>query len=598
MKSTIETNLRRFLRPVVVRRQRLLLLQKLIVYWLVAALAGLAIVISGSQGNPVEFWVLMLAVVIVTAVTWYKSPSVEPDYKAIARSIEKLNPELKAVLLTAVEQKPQEPDGQYGFLQERVIGDAITCAKQQKWTKSVPNTKLGLAIAGQAAAVVFFILVLSRLEPSISNTPQPGKFSPKGYAISVSPGDANVEMGFPVVITARFDELLPGDVSLMIGTSIDQAEPIPFEKNLQDPLFGAMISKVNTDMYYHIEYDGRRTRDYKLTTFEYPSLQRADVNIISPAYTNLPEKTIKDTRQFSVAEGSKVTMYFTLNKPVSSAQLVAKDGTAINLDEDINLSNILTTSFMAEDSNKYVLKLVDADGRKNKVSDRFTIDVHKNMPAQVSTVFPNRDIEASAIEEISLEAKISDDYGLMAYGVNYNLSGTWSTLAGMGQSILANKELPIKYTLSLEPLNAEPDQLLTYYFWAEDIGPDGKTRRSVSDLYFAEIRPFEEIFRQDQSSQSSNSGEQQERQQRERQQQGQNQQQQQTREQLIQLQKQILTATWNIKRQAATSKDVESRQENLDLVRQSQAEALRQARSSGRPMDSEQEMPDPNILEL
>jgi len=41
--------------------------------------------------------------------------------------------------------------------------------------------------------------------------------------------------------------------------------------------------------------------------------------------------------------------------------------------------------------------------------------------------------------------------------------------------------------------------LLTYFIWANDIGPDGKLRRTLGDMYFAEIRPFEEIFREGQS---------------------------------------------------------------------------------------------------
>jgi hypothetical protein len=46
------------------------------------------------------------------------------------------------------------------------------------------------------------------------------------------------------------------------------------------------------------------------------------------------------------------------------------------------------------------------------------------------------------------------------------------------------------------------------------------------------------------------------------------------------LQKQIINATWNIKRQADQSGGVDNHKEDLDLVRQSQAEALKQAQSA------------------
>ena len=130
----------------------------------------------------------------------------------------------------------------------------------------------------------------------------------------------------------------------------------------------------------------------------------------------------------------------------------------------------------------------------------------------------------------------------------------------------------MQYLLALEDLNAQPDQLLTYHFWADDIGPDGKTRRTSSDMYFVEIRHFEEVFRESQSFQDERSQNQRERQ-------G-GQQQGKPGEQLARLQKQIISATWNVKRQADQSGGVDDHKEDIDLVRQSQADALKQAQSA------------------
>jgi hypothetical protein len=78
------------------------------------------------------------------------------------------------------------------------------------------------------------------------------------------------------------------------------------------------------------------------------------------------------------------------------------------------------------------------------------------------------------------------------------------------------------------------DQVVSYFAWADDYGPDGQVRRTFSDMFFAEVRPFEEIYRADQSGQAE-SGEQN--------QQGGN---QNTR--LAELQKQIVVATWKLQR--------------------------------------------------
>ena len=206
----------------------------------------------------------------------------------------------------------------------------------------------------------------------------------------------------------------------------------------------------------------------------------------------------------------------------------------------------------------------------NKIPPRFIIDVHKNLPPEIKTLFPNRDIVASPLEELTLEAEVSDDYGLTGYGLSYTLAGTQSEDITLGQSVLSNENLHIKHLLALEDINTQPDQLLTYFFWADDVGPDGRNRRTSSDIYFAEVRHFEEIFRESQSSQQQNDQNQRQSGQQQGQQEG----------QLARLQKQIISATWNVKQQAERSGAIDDHKEDLGIVQQSQADVLQQAQSA------------------
>jgi hypothetical protein len=173
-------------------------------------------------------------------------------------------------------------------------------------------------------------------------------------------------------------------------------------------------------------------------------------------------------------------------------------------------------------------------------------------------VFPSNDVVVSPLEEIALEAAVSDDYGVTSYGLSYALAGTEGRDLVLSET--SNEKPQIQYLLAMEELKAEPDQLLTWYFWADDIGPDGKPRRTASDIYFAEVRPFEEIFRESQSFQDQQNQDQQ----------NQNgNQQDRPGERLAQLQKQIISATWNIKQQA--ERPAGSTANEDDVVQQSQA---------------------------
>ena len=58
--------------------------------------------------------------------------------------------------------------------------------------------------------------------------------------MEVDPGDVEIERGSRLLVTARFDGLLPGEVDLemVIG---DTGMTIPMHQNLTDPVFSASV---------------------------------------------------------------------------------------------------------------------------------------------------------------------------------------------------------------------------------------------------------------------------------------------------------------------------------------------------------------------
>jgi len=569
----IEEALRKRLRPIVNRRRRLHLAYLLSVFWLVAALVGIGLISANRYWglkSPVANWALCISTVLATLYALYRSRRMQPDYKAVAQHIERQNPDMQALLLAAIEQEPEQPDGQFGYLQDRVIGEAVRHATKHDWLQSISTKRLLSAELGGAIALTLIIATLLQLLPPVPflRVTNRNVQQSRGYDLTVSPGDTSVEAGSPVVILARFGKLVPSKATLLFGESGEEFKQIPLTKNLDDPVFGGIIQEVKSNLLYYIEYADKRSRDYKISIYERPVLTRADAKIIFPTYTKLPEKIIKDTRQISTVEGSQVILTFVLNKAVAKAQLVPKEGAGPELTVDGERPNVYTTSITTTKNERYELHLADAEGLTNEVPQRFVIDVHKNLPPELKVVFPNRDVLASPLEELSLEAKVSDDYGLTGYGFSYAIAGAEGRDVTLGPLPIPNDKEQIQHLLALEELSAQPDQLLTYYFWADDVGPDGGIRRTSGDMYFAEIRPFEEVFRESQSSQN------QQQQNQQSQQQG-----QQQGEQLAQLQKQIISATWNIKRQADQS-GLDDSKEDLGVVHQSQADVLEQTRSA------------------
>ena len=276
-----------------------------------------------------------------------------------------------------------------------------------------------------------------------------------------------------------------------------------------------------------------------MTVFEHPRLERADATLRFPDYSGLPEKKIDDTRRVSAVEGTKLDLAMQLNKPVASAKWIAKDKTEVPIMTDPTRPRLLLTNLLLEASQSYELQLVDAEGRTNKVPAQFVIDVLKNRQPELKLASPRGDQRVSPIQEILFHGEAWDDFGLGHYGLTYTVAGSEPASIALGEASKANEKRQFTYLLPLEQLAVKPDQLISYFIWAEDTGPDGRVRRTASDMFFAEVRPFEEIYREGAAADGSSEQEQKK--------QGQGNE----SAKLAELQKQIINATWKVQRQEA-----------------------------------------------
>ncbi|MGY8688803.1 MAG: hypothetical protein ACKVHP_13850, partial [Verrucomicrobiales bacterium] len=226
--------------------------------------------------------------------------SINPSFDAndVAHKIEESHPDLQALLLTAVEQKPDET-GELTYLQDRVVKEAISQAREQDWIEDVSTEEMNRAERASrwarraAALVVFLPLVLgfSKFGPS-GMIPQSMKSSDTldesvaqsesipDEAVEVAPGNAEVEKGSRLPISALFGKgMIPVEANLLYGTDEASLQTLPMVKSLEDPLFGVILPEVNEDFVYQIGFGEKKTETYKITTFEYPRLDVANITI-------------------------------------------------------------------------------------------------------------------------------------------------------------------------------------------------------------------------------------------------------------------------------------------------------------------------------
>jgi hypothetical protein len=518
--------------------------------------------------------------VVSTLYIWIRHQLSKESVRSVARKIEQEHPKLQAALITALDQEPDPASGDYHILQTRVIREALENNLKEPWDHPIHIQVFMTGIVRFASLLVvgFAAFLLTKQAPEKAS--QGAAITAFKGELKVEPGNQEMERGGAVVITARFGNKVPTQVNLVIMPSNGQTKKMTMNKSMDDPLFGASLLSVDADTAYYVEFDGKESETYKLSVFEYPALQQADAHLNYPDYTGEEDRTIKDTLRVSAIEGTKLNYEFHLNKPVTSATLTDRDGELISLIADTTRSNVYTLSSVLVNSTRYELNLQDADGRSNKTPSLIVLRVLTNQPPNLKFKFPAGDQRFSALEEVALEGETWDDFGLKAHGIGYQVSGQEQVDLQLGDEAPAKKKINLAHLLLLEDLSMEPGDLISYYLWAEDIGPDGSVRRAYSDMFFGEIRPFEEIFRQGQPN-----GQQQ-------QQQQQGQQQGNPAMQLAELQKEIISASWNIRKTQSGSAVSEKGKEDLEVVLTSQEEAVTQAETVM------QRMNDPKSVEL
>ncbi len=561
--------LKAHLEPLARDSQRWQLWRGLAVCWVVIGLAAQpAILLQHFAGwySPLTFFALIFAAAVSAVIVAWRYRARPLDYQALARQIERENPQLHALLLTAVEQQPLSPTGELNYLQQRVVLDALLQYRQSAWGERIAR-RYSIALGQQWAGLGFLFIALFALRPhfTFTHVSELWAGADRSNGVSVTPGDTSLERGSALVVLARFDGKLPVEAQLVVNPVNENEQNIPLTKNLADPVFGGGVPQVHGDLKYHIAYSSGRTKDYTVTVFDYPRLNHADATIDYPAYTGLPEKTIKDTRRVSAVEGSSLAYSFFLNKPVVSAKWVAKGEPAISLTADATNATIYHTALKLDESHRYTLVLVDDAGRTNKLPPEFVLDALKNRPAEVKIDSPRGDQRVSSLEEMNFSAEATGEFGLHSYGIAYTLADGETKSVELGQGGKPGEKRQFNYVLPLESIGAQPDQLLSYYVWANDTGPGGQTRSNASDIFFAEIKPFDEIFREAQTpSGGANQGGQQGGQQGNQ------------SERLADLEKDILTATWNIKRRETDAKPSVKYKDDVGVVRDSQQQALEQ----------------------
>ncbi len=429
----------------------------------------------------------------------------------VALYIEEHEPSLKASVLSAVDESrrgEREAAADHSpELVRRLIESAAARIRDIDMGRGVEQGSLrrssGLLLASGLAAVLLFVFGPAYLRHGISAllTPTGSVEAASPYQIDVSPGDATVARGADQSITAQLVGFDAEEVDLLMRSEEDGAFErlalIPRENEDGETLpgsFEVLLFDLEEPTEYFVEAAGVESSTFTLDVIDLPYVDRLELEYIFPEYTGLEPRLVESGGDIAVLRGTEVRLRAVPTMGTAGGQLVLdeENRTDLALGED----GSLTSSFMVEEEGFYRIDLLGPEGQMVTASPQYTIDVLTDQPPAVMFIRPGRDTTASAIEELFVEARADDDFGLRSLDLVYSVNGGPEeevSLYDGGDDTL--REVSAGHTFFLEELELEPGDFLSYYGRAVDRNLAQQGADVKSDLYFIQVRRFSRDYR-------------------------------------------------------------------------------------------------------
>jgi uncharacterized protein DUF4175 len=421
----------------------------------------------------------------------------------VAMYLEEENPRLEAAIISAIEASRLAESGDSPHsprLVEKLVEQAIEQCRALDHRQSADRIAFrrhaaGLAVIAAATLAVVALgpaylrhglsalLIVSRSAEAASP-----------YRIEVTPGNAKVPRGADQVVRARPVGFAAKDVAVMVRTAPGAAfDRIPLVAVAEPGAFEGMLFHLDKTTEYYVESNGVRSPRYSLSVVDLPTVRQLDLEYRFPAYTNLAPRKVDGGGDVAAIRGTDVLLRVAPTMAAPGGRILLSDGGAAPL--AVQSDGTLTGSFAIKQQGFYRIELNGPHGEHVDASPQYTIDVIDDQPPAVRFTKPGRDTQASPVEELFLEARADDDYGVKQLQLFYSANGAPPkaiTLYG-GPKPLA--EVSAGHTIYLEELGLKPGDFVSYYAKATDTDAVTGPKTATSDIYFVQIRPFRKDYK-------------------------------------------------------------------------------------------------------
>ena len=448
----------------------------------------LAVWLVASEGVPLVLVVAAISAVALTSLLFaLLSLRQTPSDRQIARFIEERAGGLDEVLVTAVD-KSQDGTPIAGV----IVNDAVRATRDVDLDRIISRRLLRRAAIGAVGGSLVFLASLWFFAPSAGRAIDvAGSYLfPHRYAIDVRPGSIKVRAGEPVTVVARIRGVDGAVVPTLTAGRGDAARSARMTPGAAPEEFTLTLNNITASFPYVVTAGSAASPEFTVDVIKPVRISSIDVRYEYPSGIGLEPHTEEDGGDIFAPAGTKVQLTIHTDKQVADGQLKLADGLTIDLKGH---NQVFIADLTVAKDGSYRVALNDIDGLRNDGDTEYFIRMLNDRPPEVRILRPAGDKQVSPLEEVPIEARADDDYGVRSLELviksNTGKEKVVPLVAGGKTSAAVGM-----HTVFLEDLNVKPGDVVTYHARATDVGRGRRSTESRSDIFFLEVKPYEEEF--------------------------------------------------------------------------------------------------------
>ncbi len=507
--------------------------------WLTAASGAAGLIVVGI------FAAALVAGAVSCVIPVLRKPVA---IEQVALFIDERHPELESRISTALDLTTHNREGVSAWLTEKFLEESLERVRATSIADLLdpkPARSLGFAAAAMGlSSLILLFLSAGTWLPAFSLLVPGINVKTAALPFSVEPGDVRVRRGDNQMIWIRTTQ---ADREVLVRFREPGAEwqELPAHPSGSERVYYHEFTNVQQDIQYQVRYGRQRSKEFQITAWLPPDVTGIDLTYHYPDYLRQPSREVPNSGNIAAIEGTTVDVDVWTNKSVAKAEMVLDSGERLSLVRKDETRWQVPVSVTKDDA--YRIELIDQEGEKNEYPSRYTIAMSRDRAPEVKIEFPRGDNEVSMLEEVPFNFNVSDDYGFESFGVQFEVAGREPVRIPLGEGGSLVTTAKGSHELRLEDLGLEVGDFITWTVWAEDTKPGRSDYEAMGDPFFLEVRPFKREYREALSGAGQGQPGAQE-------------------EGPDKVQKDILIATWNLRRDSKFMDDTEFAEKRGTIV--------------------------------